>query len=826
MIVSKRVSIRTGCGLLLAALVCLSAVGAVFGEEEAAPAAGTEAPATVLSLADVVYQAGALGQRLNALQRKIDAVESFGKMEERLKAVNERADLFQARLTSIDAEDLQSYQQLAALKAEVRDEADAVQRLVSTLTESVQGVEGWRRSWMAEKQRWQTLRSLLGADIDLKSVADALRQAENDIGQALGLITQKLEPMLAVQHRAGETMARIDALTNQIDGILDRQRGGALRGGTPTLFSFRYVRQLIELLHEPKKVITALPLPPASFFAEKGWVIGAQVALFIVVFSLIRRYRPLLLSQTGRRFLGRRQIAAPLFTALFTLSVFYLPQPPAWRMLIHVLAAVTTGRLATAFVREAWIKRAITILVVVVVLFQVLLVLSLPLALMRLFILFWTLAGLIYFGWRVRQALAAGTPPWQVWLIRLIVLMFAVIMFADVIGFGGLAVQLMDGALRTVVLLLMGWAMVRLARVALELGAEFLPVGKLPFFQINANVIFSRAMSGLNAVVGVFVAANLMVAWKLFALPSDALRAFFSFGIAFGGHEITIGLVLVAGIILYGAFVFSWTLQSLLMEKVLNRGQMDAGARISIVRLVHYALVLVGFLFALSSLGFELKNITIIGGALGVGIGFGMQAIVNNFVSGLILLFERPIKVGDVIQLSDGQQGRVTNLGLRATTVQTFDRAEIVVPNGDLISSQVTNWTLGDRSMRLIIPVGVAYGSDVETVMRVLMTVATESVQVLKDPQPMVLFLNFGDSSLDFQLRVWISDFNDRRIIQSALIKEIDRRFRLEGVEIPFPQRDLHLRSVDETAAGRLKGESKAPADRPDPTAATEADRE
>ena len=284
-------------------------------------------------------------------------------------------------------------------------------------------------------------------------------------------------------------------------------------------------------------------------------------------------------------------------------------------------------------------------------------------------------------------------------------------------------------------------------------------------------------------------------------------------GVTIGEPRITLGLVMVATLILYGAFALSWGLQALLMEKVLSSRQMDTGARLSIVRLVHYGLVLVGFLIALSALGFELKNVTIIGGALGVGIGFGMQAIVNNFVSGLILLFERPIKVGDVIQLSDGQQGRVLNLGLRATTVQTFDRAEIVVPNGDLISNQVTNWTLGDRSMRLTIPVGVAYGSDVETVMRVLMAVATENDQVLKAPQPMVLFLNFGDSSLDFQLRVWISDFNNRRIIQSALIRDIDRRFRIEGVEIPFPQRDLHLRSVDGKAADRLKGDPTTPAE-------------
>jgi len=152
----------------------------------------------------------------------------------------------------------------------------------------------------------------------------------------------------------------------------------------------------------------------------------------------------------------------------------------------------------------------------------------------------------------------------------------------------------------------------------------------------------------------------------------------------------------------------------------------------------------------------------------------------------------------------------VLNLGLRATTVQTLDRAEIVVPNGDLIASPVINWTLGDRSMRLVVNVGVAYGSDVETVMRVLMTVATESDQVLKDPQPRVLFLNFGDSSLDFELRVRIANFDDWFTIKSALLREIDRQFRLEGVEIPFPQRDLHLRSVDGEAADRLHGEEKA----------------
>ncbi|MEE4114301.1 MAG: mechanosensitive ion channel domain-containing protein, partial [Desulfobacteraceae bacterium] len=605
-----------------------------------------------------------------------------------------------------------------------------------------------------------------------------------------------------------------------------QQRGGTLRGGMPNMLSIAYLHQLIDLANEPARLIKTLTLPSPAFFAEKGWVVALQVAVFALMFAMVRRYRPNLLENTDRRFLVKRPVSLSLFVAIFTISFLYESPPTMWRVMIQTIAGVVTARLVAAFVKEPWIKRAIYILILVMIGFQALLIAGVPMAVMRLFLLFWSLAGIIYSGWRVRKWAVAGKPAALIWLLRLVLVVFAIITVADVIGFGNFAVQIMDGAIRTSILLLMGWAMLRLIRVALELGVESLPVDKFSFLRQNADPILRRVIFFANSAIVIFVAANLLVAWQLYAMPVEALQAFFSFGMTIGEQRITLGLVVMAALILYGAFAISWGFQALLMENVLKRRQMDTGARISIVRLVHYALVLVGFFIALSALGFELKNVTIIGGALGVGIGFGMQAIVNNFVSGLILLFERPIKVGDVIQLSDGQRGRVIKLGLRATIIETFDRAEIVVPNGDLIASQVTNWTLGNRSMRLIIPVGVAYGSDVETVMRVLMTVATESSQVLKTPQPMVLFLNFGDSSLDFQLRVWIADFNDRRIIQSALIREIDRRFRIEGVEIPFPQRDLHLRSLDDRAAAGLRGQNNMPTQAPSASqiAAAESD--
>lgn len=313
-----------------------------------------------------------------------------------------------------------------------------------------------------------------------------------------------------------------------------------------------------------------------------------------------------------------------------------------------------------------------------------------------------------------------------------------------------------------------------------------------------------RMMFLVQILIWAFIFSNIMVDWGLFNLPSEAIQGFLALGFTVGEKKITIGLVIAAVAILYGSFIISWAVQTVLMEEVLRRRQVELGVRMSMARLVHYFLILVGFMIALSALGFDLKNITILGGALGIGIGFGLQTVVSNFVCGLILLFERPLKVGDVIEL-DGQRGQVKNLGLRATVVLTNDQAEVVVPNTDLISNQVTNWTLADRKMRLTIPVGVAYGSDVALVMKTLVEIAEENTLVLKDPAPQILFSALGASSLDFDFRVWLSDYNDRRRVQSELLVEIDRRFRELDIEIPFPQSDLHLRSVDQNAVDSLR---------------------
>jgi small-conductance mechanosensitive channel len=205
-----------------------------------------------------------------------------------------------------------------------------------------------------------------------------------------------------------------------------------------------------------------------------------------------------------------------------------------------------------------------------------------------------------------------------------------------------------------------------------------------------------------------------------------------------------------------------------------------------------------------------MDKLTIILGAMSVGIGFGLQNIFNNLVSGLILLFERPIQLGDTVQV--GQlTGNVKTIGLRSSNITTFDGAEVIVPNGQLISNEVINWTLSDQKRRIELVVGVAYNSDPELVYRLLSGILNDHAELVKDPGPAVFFSGLGESSLDFTLLFWLSDYIHSRRIKSEILFSVFRILKENNIEIPFPQRDLHLRSVDGKILHKSCGEDNNP---------------
>ncbi len=263
-----------------------------------------------------------------------------------------------------------------------------------------------------------------------------------------------------------------------------------------------------------------------------------------------------------------------------------------------------------------------------------------------------------------------------------------------------------------------------------------------------------------------------------------------------------IKILLFVGILL----VFSRYFKSFFEKKLLVHTGLEEGQRYALARITSYVVFALGMVIGLESTGLDLSSLVVLGGALGLGVGLGLQTVVSNFVAGLILLLEQPVRVGDRVQVGD-TYGDVVALRGRSTWIRTNDNVVIIVPNSNFIEQTVINWTANDRQVRVSLPVGVSYSCKPAEVRDVLMRIAVAHPDVLANPAPDVVFEEFGDSSLNFSLRVWtISRVHMPMVLKSDLYFAIFEEFGKLGIEIPFPQRDLHLRSIDPEAARALHG--------------------
>ena len=261
------------------------------------------------------------------------------------------------------------------------------------------------------------------------------------------------------------------------------------------------------------------------------------------------------------------------------------------------------------------------------------------------------------------------------------------------------------------------------------------------------------------------------------------------------GHKLSIMSLITAGAIFYGASLLSKIVEKM-VGRFLNKSHIDRGVKDSIKRFIRYSVLIIGALVALDTVGISMSSLAAIGAVLMVGIGFGLQNITQNFISGLIILLERPIKVGDLVEVK-GVSGRVVDIMARSTLIHTRDDIAIIVPNSQFISEQVVNESFSGERVRLSVSVGVSYQSDPLEVEKVLLEIARAHPKVLQNPESVVLFSEFGDSSLNFKLMVWVSELWGSDLIKSDLRFQIMKSFKENSIEIPFPQRDLHLRSSD-----------------------------
>jgi len=334
------------------------------------------------------------------------------------------------------------------------------------------------------------------------------------------------------------------------------------------------------------------------------------------------------------------------------------------------------------------------------------------------------------------------------------------------------------------------------ARSADESGSELPPV---EVAALDADTVDSQSRQFLRSLMGFGMAVGL---WLLWSSVLPALQGFNEVKIP--GTAVSLSNALFGLLVLIMTLLAARNLPGLLEFTVLQKLPFDAGERYAITTISRYTITLVGVLWVLRVAGIEWSSLQWTAAGLSLGIGFGLQEIVANFISGLIILFEQPVRVGDIVTVA-GIDGRVTRIRMRATTIADWDRRELVVPNKEFVTGSIVNWTLSDPVTRLVIPVGIAYGSDTALARTILLRVARENSFVQVEPTPSAIFRGFGDSTLNFELRIFIPTRDVWPQVVDDLHTRIDLEFRKSGIEIAFPQRDLHIRSAEPLARAMLE---------------------
>lgn len=263
--------------------------------------------------------------------------------------------------------------------------------------------------------------------------------------------------------------------------------------------------------------------------------------------------------------------------------------------------------------------------------------------------------------------------------------------------------------------------------------------------------------------------------------------------LTFAGAKITILNLLLFFTVIFGTFIISKYVIRKILDSILEKSRIEKEARFTLLKVVHYLTMFIGFWIAFNVLGIQLTALLAVVGIAGIILGFGLQPIIANFISGLILMSERTVQVGNWIEI-DGRYGKVIEAGVRASTIRTMGNLHVIVPNRAFVENAFVNYSHGDKRIRIDVPIGVKYGSDVEKVKNVLLKIAEDNEDVLDNPEPIVYFKEFADSSLNFELKCWVRTPRYRPKVLSELNFEIDRRFAEEGIEIPFPQRDVWLK--------------------------------
>ncbi len=495
-------------------------------------------------------------------------------------------------------------------------------------------------------------------------------------------------------------------------------------------------------------------------------------------------------------------LSATILIFGIVLTLTFKDAPAAMQSMVRILLLIPLVRIFTKLVNPIMVKLVI-IFSVLFFINQIKIAASSATSLERLLLLALTIFSMGGVFWliqtkQISEHLYSLKRKDYVQLVRKIVLaLFSLSLIANIFGYVKLGIVLLNGVYDVLffTFILVSGVYILRAILMVFLQTNFGKNFRVVKYQANTiKITLEKIIQITIKIIWVIIALS---AFSLYEPTKDWLVEFLGADIGYGSFSITLGDILLFIATVWVSILLSRFIRFILDGDILPRLSLPRGVPGTISILTKYFILGFGFIIAISSVGLDLNKFTILIGALGVGIGFGLQDLVNNFISGLILIFERPIQVGDVVHFNQ-IEGRVTNIGIRSSTIKTWQGSEIIVPNGHLVSNDVINWTLSDKRRRIELAVGVQYGSNVELVTKLLLDCATSDDRILLDPEPAVIFKEFGDSSLNFELRCWTGNFDQWFAISSEMHYAVNKAFKENDITIPFPQRDIHIKSNEE----------------------------
>lgn len=759
-------------------------------------------------ISDIIPLAAKIEAKLALTEKSQKDTANQKALKTQFAAVEKNIDSLTSEITDMESSDHVSVRALNEFKKRYLKVISTFKEANVPLSDAIKSIEDDRKGWLKEQESWLIWEDTLVVKNTPELIQITFSNTLQNINTALSYIVPKLEELLQIQNNGYKLQPKLDSLQERFQALSDQTMQKVLIDESAPLFSSQYGDQFSpQLSKKTKDGFKLLALPHNFKWLSYFWMFIFELFVFLGIYLILKKYNTSIQDSTKYKFLANQELPTALFFSTTTMFLLFIDVeiPAIINLTSMVIIGVTFCALVSK-VLQSWKKNLVYIFIAIVICTNFLVAINIPVPLFRLYVVLISLAIVILLAYWIRQSVSEKKPKILTYMLSGFALYFGLVLLAEIVGKEVLAMFLFDALIRSIVQIVVYGVYIFIIRGALEWLLIKLTYNREHVNDQDIRTSVDRLSTFISILGAVFILIpQILITWGVFSSMKEANEQLMSFGFTIGSNQITVQIIITALCVLYGSYILSTVVSRFIMGEALNKKDIDKGARLSISQLLHYLIMFIGFMIAITLLGFDLTNFTIILSALGVGIGFGLQGLVNNFVSGLILLFERPIREGDSISAPGTPWSTVNKIGLRATRLTTFEQGDLIVPNSDFTSKNVTNWTLNNRRKNLILPIGVAYGSDIALVIKTLMEAGKANENLVKNSVPTVLFRSFGDSVLNFELRVLAKDANSGLSITSSIYQDIYKRFDKANIQIAYPQLDVHLYNADKSNVAKTE---------------------